>query len=309
MTTETSIELVSPFRYPGSKQALSGYFKQFLEKNGINKPHLFEIFAGGASLSLTLLSIDAVEEVTLVERDPLIYAFWKCLKRSPSELCDRIWKIQPTIDTWKRFQCYRETGAEKKHNLLDLAVAGIFFNRVNYSGILGAKPIGGMSQGSDYMIDCRWNPERTTTQICNIAKKAKRIHIASGDAVAYLRRNTSRIRSLGRKNKAIVYVDPPYYLQGKKLYRYYFEERQHEGLAKYLSECNLPWLTSYDNHPRIRELFDGCKIVPIYLKYTVRQARNADELLITDLEHLPTPPPTFAQVAPSLLNTEKKLAS
>lgn len=283
--------LVSPFRYPGSKQALAGYMKDFLSANGLKKPHLFEIFAGGSSLSLAMLAADGVETVTLVEKDPLVYSFWKSVKRHPSELCERIWALKPTLATWKKFQCYRESGAECKYPLLEMGVAGIFFNRVNYSGIIGAKPIGGMGQESAYPIHCRWNAERTVNQICDIAQHADRIRVSGGDAVTFLQRSARRIRRLGRENNALVYVDPPYYLQGRKLYRCHFKERQHERLAEHLNECDLPWLTSYDNHPRIIELFAGHKIVPFYLKYTVREARNADELLITNLKQLPQPQP------------------
>lgn len=285
----TNARLTSPFRYPGSKQALAEYFKTFLEANGINSPHLFEVFAGGASLSLSLLADRAVSEVTLVEKDPLVYAFWKCVKDAPSDLCERVWTIEPTLQVWQRFLPYRDAKDVRAYPLLDLAAAGLFFNRVNYSGILGAKPIGGMSQKSDYKIDCRWNAQRTVNQICDIAKYADKIHVALEDAVDYMKRNVTRISALRKKKAAIVYVDPPYYVQGKKLYRYFFTERQHERLAQFLNGSNLPWLTSYDNHPRILELFEGCKIVPFYLKYTVRRARNADELLITDLQHLPQP--------------------
>jgi len=283
---------ISPFRYPGSKQALAPYLEAFLEANHIDLPHFYEPFAGGASLSLELLSKNLISTATLVERDPLVYSFWKCVKNSPAKLCERLWKLDVSLSTWQRFQKYRKSDAENCYDILDMAVAGIFFNRVNFSGVIGAKPIGGMSQSSDYPINCRWNTESLVDRICAIAKYGPRLRVCKGDAIAFLTRSRNRIAMQAKRRKALVYIDPPYYLQGPKLYRFHFNKTDHERLADYLDRLNSPWLCSYDDHPRIHELFAGPdrKILPINLQYTVRLNRRVNELLITNCEYLPTPP-------------------
>lgn len=279
----------SPFRYPGSKHALTEYVMRFMAANGIKAPDFYEPFAGGASLSLGLLEQDAVARVHWVEKDPLVYAFWKCVKRCPGELCDRLWRLDVSLATWKRFQRFRAADAYDRYPLLDLAVAGIFFNRANFSGVMGAKPIGGMSQSSAYSIDCRWNIESLVTRICGVAVYGSRIRVSRGDAIAFLRRQRATILAQHRKRQALVYLDPPYYLQGWKLYRYHFNDRDHERLADHLNRCGLPWLVSYDDHQYIRRLFSGPnrQVLPINLQYTVRSNRRADELLITNLPNLP----------------------
>jgi DNA adenine methylase len=173
--------------------------------------------------------------------------------------------------------------------MLDLAVAGIFFNRANFSGVIGAKPIGGIGQKSEYTIDCRWNVEALVDKICSIAEYGSRIRVCQGDAVAFLKRAQKRISAQSKKNNALVYVDPPYYVQGWKLYRHYFKDKDHERLADYLDRFRHPWLCSYDNHKRIHELFagPGRKIIPINLQYTVRKNRRVTELLITNCKFLP----------------------
>jgi DNA adenine methylase len=280
----------SPFRYPGAKQALAPYISRFLQSNGINRPHFYEPFAGGASLSLSLLATDEVASVTLVERDPLVYAFWKMVRRDPTALCHRLWRLPITVATWTAFQRYLADDALERFPLIDCAVAGIFFNRVNFSGVIAAKPIGGMDQSSDYAITCRWNIEALVDKICALARHRSRLRVCHSDAVTFLRRSATRIRQQATDRQALVYVDPPYYLQGPKLYRHHFADRHHAHLAGYLNGCGLPWLCSYDNHPRIHELFAGGdrKIIPISLQYTVRRNRVADELLITNLAALPT---------------------
>lgn len=282
---------ISPFRYPGSKQALAPYVRSFFGANNLERPHFYEPFAGGASLSLELLASDSIATATLVERDPLVYSFWKCVRRCPDELCDRLWRLRVNIETWNRFQKYRDFGAEKIFSVIDLAVAGIFFNRANFSGVIGAKPIGGMDQSSDYAIDCRWNVESIVDKICAIASFGSRLRVCQGDAISFLRRSSSRIEKQSRRNGALVYIDPPYYVQGWKLYRYHFQDRDHEKLADYLDRFKSPWLCSYDNHDRIHELFagPGRKIIPINLQYTVRRNRRVNELLISNCANLPVP--------------------
>ena len=281
----------SPFRYPGSKQALAEYMRNFMAANGYERPHFYEPFAGGASLSLELLSSDSIRTATWVERDPLVYSFWKCVRRSPEKLCARLWKLPINLKTWNDFQIYKEPDAHLSYELIDLAVAGIFFNRVNFSGLLGAKPIGGMGQSSDYSIDCRWNTASLVDKICHISTYGSRIRVCQGDAVNFLKRSKKRIAKQNEKRQALIYVDPPYYVQGPKLYRHFFKDEDHERLASYLNGFKLPWICSYDDHPKIHDLFagQGRIIVPINLQYTVRRNRRVDELLITNCQYLPRP--------------------
>jgi len=110
-----------------------------------------------------------------------------------------------------------------------------------------------------------------------------KIRVLHGDGIAYLRRSKLRLE----REMTPVYVDPPYHGQGRRLYRYHFQDRQHRSLARHLDAATYPWLVSYDNTPFIRDLFERQKIVPIFLRYAVRKARRADELLITNQHQLP----------------------
>lgn len=53
----------------------------------------------------------------------------------------------------------------------------------------------------------------------------------------------------------LFYCDPPYY--GVKRYKYTFKEKDHEDLAKLLSNVKGKWLVTYNDHPRIRHLYAG----------------------------------------------------
>jgi DNA adenine methylase len=274
---------LSPLRYPGSKPNLVEYFETFLRENLLWGVDLIEPYAGSASLSLALLTSGAIRRASLVERDPLLYAFWKQIKQDPEKLCSRIRNVAVSLTTWKRMQRFLDVRDPSATSLVDLAMACVFLNRTNFSGILKAKPIGGMSQTSDYRIDCRFNKGTLIESIMAVAELAPRIDVSFGDAIGYLQRRSGSISERG----ALVYVDPPYYVQGRKLYRFHYGEDEHRQLAEFLDASTFKWIVSYDNHPFIRKLFKNQKVVPIWLNYVVKQSRRAQELLISNCRLLP----------------------
>jgi DNA adenine methylase len=273
----------SPFRYPGSKAGLVDYTTTLINENLLTGCRFYESHAGGAALGLALLSRGVISKLTLVERDPLIYAFWKAVTKHSAELCAEVEKIEISLTTWRAMERYRAIDSPTGHSVIRLGLAGLFFNRTNFSGVLGAGPIGGMKQTSRYHIDCRFNREDLLKRIATIAARSKDISVVYSDAVTFLRRHSKQLMP-----HSLAYVDPPYYGQGPRLYRYHYSRLQHQRLAEFICAQQFPWFVSYDRHPAIPKLFDGQKIVPITLNYAVKQARRAEELLISNLA-LPEP--------------------
>lgn len=274
---------LSPLRYPGSKPNLAEYFKAFLRENLLWGTELVEPYAGSASLSLALLRSGAIAKAFLVERDPLLYAFWKQIKRNPDALCRKVRSVSVSLATWRRMQKFLKVDRPSDGDLLDLALACVFLNRTNFSGILSAKPIGGISQKSQYRIDCRFNRDTLIAGLQSVAELAPHMRVSFGDAISFMR---SHAETFARR-AAVVYVDPPYYLQGRKLYRYHYSDRDHERLARFLDASTFKWIVSYDNHPFIRRLFKKQVVVPIWLSYVVKQSRRVEELLISNCTLLP----------------------
>lgn len=281
-------EPISPLRYPGGKALLAAYVSGVLEENYLSGCTLFEPFAGGASVSLELLRLGFVADAIMVERDPLVYAFWESVFTDTDALCAAVQACPVTLETWKALQPTREVDNpdDTDFTLLQLGVAGLFFNRTNFSGIIGAGPIGGENQTSDYKIDCRFNKEKIIRQIETVAGFAPRVQVHFGDAIEFLRSNAEQLTT----GFSFVYVDPPYYAQGKKLYRHSYTDDDHVALATFLREQGYPWLLSYDDHPRIRELYEFNQLQPIYLDYKVKSNRRAQELVISNLM---IPPPVY----------------
>lgn len=277
-------KMTNPLRYPGGKSFLTGYIADVIQSYDLTGCTFYEPYAGSAAVSLEMLRRGLVNEIVLMERDPLVYAFWKTVVDQPERLCREIDQLDITLSTWHRLNPLRQARSPLEYPLLEMGLAALFYSRTNYSGILMANPIGGKAQKSRYTIDCRFNKESVKNQVRAIAKYRDRITVKWGDAVSFLQDNRKKLE----KQRCFVYVDPPYYEKGKTLYRYYYTDKDHEALATVLKTCNFPWLLSYDNHQFIRNLYfsQGSSICVriLYLDYFAQTRKCGNELLISNLE-------------------------
>lgn len=270
----------SPLRYPGSKASLVNYIAELIKENYLLGCHLVEPYAGSAVVSLELLHQGVVGKATLVEKDPLIFSFWHSVFNFPETLIEDIHELKITIETWQEFQKYRNSERPNDFSIVKMGLAGLFFNRTNYSGIINAGPIGGIKQESEYKIDCRFNKERLIKQIYEISKLKKHISVIYDDALLFLRREKKYLKN----EECFLYLDPPYYERGKDLYRYWYSHEDHKNLAKYLMRCDTPWLVSYDNHEKIRNIYSkAATLENMHFDYTVSRYRKETELLISNL--------------------------
>lgn len=281
---------VSPLRYPGSKAFLVDYLDDLLQENGLSGCTLCEPFAGSAIVSLELLKRETINHAVLVERDPLIYAFWKSVFSYTEALLERLERIPITLETWENLSTYRSTeivdAADLSENLVvTLGLAGLFLNRTSFSGILNAGPLGGKKQESRYTIGCRFNKERISAKIRSLADMSSRVTVHFGDALVCLGELTK-----SHNDNLFIYADPPYYCKGKNLYRYWYEYDDHRQLAEFMLSLEADWLVSYDDHEHIRELYRGAPgRWRVYIDYTAAtlSRHRGSELLISNL---PIPP-------------------
>ncbi len=276
----------NPLRYPGGKATLADYVAIVLEENLLAGCTIHEPFGGSAAVSLDLLSRGFVSRAVIIERDPLIFSFWAMVFSDPARLCSDIETVPVTMRTWDILDSLRSVEYPTDANLSQLALAGLFFNRTNYSGIVGAGPIGGRAQTSAYALDCRFNKATLISAINEIAKLTSRVSVVFDDAQLYLRRHQKMLQG----GSHFIYLDPPYYEHGRKYYRYHYESDHHAALANYIMRRSFPWLLSYDDHPAIRELYRRINKYHIYMDYSARTSRRVKELLISNL----TIPPQLA---------------
>jgi len=278
--------ILSPLRYPGSKRRLAGYITDVLHLNAL-RPRLFvEPFAGGASVSLQLLNDDVVQTAAFGEKDPLVASFWKVVFSDPEWLIEQLESIEVTVGQWKYF---RENSFRSQK---DRALACIFLNRTSFSGILAdsSGPIGGYSQKSQYKIDCRFTVSTITKRIRQAASLQDRILFVD---LADWTHTLKKVEGMGYgPGEVFYYLDPPFYHKARRLYRFFFEENDHNNLHDALISINQPWLLSYDPAEPILDLYshNGCGPRHIDLLYCVAANGSrvkSQELVISNLPRLP----------------------
>lgn len=269
--------MLSPLRYPGSKSDFIDTAAKILKSSNLVGWNMVEPYAGSAAVSLGFLDLNLVSHVTLVERDPLVYSFWKSVVDDAENLITEFESTPISLDKWHELRPLLQLDHPDNGDILKLGLAGLFFNRANFSGILNAGPIGGKEQKSEYKIDCRTNKVEIAKRIRKIAEYRDKISVVFGDAVDFILQHKEL-------ENTFFYLDPPYFLKGESLYRYFYRLKEHKTLAKALTDVKFKWLLSYDYHHVIEFLYEDFHINKYEFQYSARSPKNHTELLISNFE-------------------------
>ncbi|MEA3076446.1 MAG: adenine methylase [Actinomycetota bacterium] len=279
------MRFVSPLRYPGGKGALADFLGTLITAQRPACTTYVEPFAGGAGAALRLLLDEYVDEVVLNDLDPGVAAFWRCVFLHPSELIARIRHAKVSIEEWRRQAAIYKAGLADD---LDLGYATFFLNRTNRSGILAARPIGGLDQTGRWLIDARFNREQLIGRIEAISRLKNRVVLHEGDGVSLLRTMLPGART------TFFYVDPPYVDKGDDLYLDELTWDDHRTLSALLVASDARWLVTYNCDERIRtELYPRQRCVSFDIKHTAHlqhvgseYAIFSDSLAVDSLEEL-----------------------
>lgn len=274
---------LSPLRYPGGKSRLAPFISQLLRSQTTRPTRYVEPYAGGAGAALRLLFEEEVEHVVLNDADPGIAALWRAVFDNSNELIARIRTCKVTVGAWARHR--RVYGKESKDDV-ELGFATLFLNRTNRSGILNARPIGGLSQSGTWCIDARFDRGHLINRIRRLAAYRARVTISQRDGLEL-------VRSCVRDPRSFVYLDPPYLMKGDDLYFNTMEWTDHQRLAAALRAASN-WLITYDTDPRVPGvLYQGLRCASFGIAHTAQDqhigreyAVFADGLLVPSLAKL-----------------------
>jgi DNA adenine methylase len=277
------IRNISPLRYPGGKKNLTSYFAEILRINKISNGTYIEPYAGGAGAALNLLILEYVHDIVINDADYSIYCFWKSVLEESDAFKRRIKTVKASIYTWYRQKKILENA--QKHETFEVGFATFFLNRCNRSGILNAGPIGGRNQEGTWKIDARFNRLDLIDRIDKISSYRNRIKVYNMDAIDFLR----TLPKNGCQNNCLIYLDPPYYVEGKKLYLNYYNHSDHVALASFIkNELPFPWVLSYDNIAEIRSLYRRQKHISYDLRYSANIVKTGKEVMFfNDVLKLP----------------------
>jgi DNA adenine methylase len=283
--------ITSPLRYPGSKRRLAKYIDRVLQENGLYPELFVEPFAGGASVALHLLQNDRVQTIGLVEKDPLVAAFWQTVF-SPDHgeldwLIKQVEEAEITLEQWQAFKGLIPSGK------LERAWVCLFLNRTSFSGILAPSsgPLGGYAQKSPYPIDCRFPREVLVQRLRQAAALRDRVaFVWEDDWVTGLARIGDHHEKGQLPEDIFFYFDPPFFHKAENLYTHYFANGDHQQLRDAIVGLAAPWILSYDYCDEVDELYQDSAPTHVEALYSAAQnggSRAVKEVILTNLRRLP----------------------
>lgn len=264
----------TPLRYPGGKAKLAAYVKEIIKSNKLYDGEYAEPYAGGAGIALELLFQEFVSQIHINDVSQPIHAFWQSILDDTDEFCRLVKNTRLSVRSWERQKQVFSKPSE--HTRLELGFAAFFLNRTNRSGILNGGVIGGKDQTGPWKIDARYNANELIFRIESIAKIRSKIKLTRSDALAFLR--------LGLREwpkKTLLYLDPPYYEQGRKLYYDYYKSQDHADVANFIGERmnSRFWIVSYDNVAAIKSLYSSYRHITYNVGYSAREMRKGKEVM------------------------------
>jgi len=268
----------SPLRYPGGKQSLSKLLADVIVENNLHDGTVVEPFAGGAGASLQLTFDELADKLIINDLDPHIFAFWRSVINQTQALTSKIQRCRVNMATWRA--CKEIYNSPVHRNCqLDVAFATFFLNRCNRSGIImGGGPIGGYEQKGKWKLGARFNKRDLIDRIERIASYKERISVTKTDATTLLK---NLAPSAGER--LLVFLDPPYYNKGQRLYLNSLAHDDHVRLSEsLLNNPSYYWVLTYDNTPEIRRLYKSARPRAFELSYSAYERRVGKEIMIFD---------------------------
>lgn len=270
-----SNKLYSPLRYPGGKARFAPFIAEVMRANGLAGGHYLEPFAGGAGVALELLFDGHATHIHINDLDPAVHAFWSAVTRDPEGLLKLLRDTPITMDQWHYWRSMMLV-QDPELSLAERGFATLFVNRTNRSGILKGGVIGGKAQTGTYKLDARFNKEMIAARLERIAMNADRISVYYEDAFLLLDRAAGFL-----PEQSLIYLDPPYYVKGRGLYRNFYKHDDHLQIAQLLQSPDFkrPWVVSYDSAPEICEMYSQNEALTYGLHYTAQARYVGDEVM------------------------------
>ncbi len=263
----------SPLRYPGGKGAIGNFIKLVLLQNNLLDGDYIEVYAGGAGIAWPLLFEEYVRRVYINDLSKPLFSFWQSVLEDTDRLCRLIHDTPITMRQWNRQKIVQKKPDD--YPPTELGFSTFFLNRTNRSGILQGGVIGGKKQNSKWKLDARFNKRDLVERIQRIARYAKRISLYNLDAVDFIKTIVSCLNQ-----KALVYLDPPYYRKGRELYENHYSPNDHVKLASLISnKIKQPWVVSYDATPQTVALYSRYRSIQYNLSYSAQERYAGAEIM------------------------------
>lgn len=277
MTTITSV-----LRYPGGKSKalkfilpniLKCKFKEFREP-----------FVGGGSVFIAVkqkTKKNVKFKINDLNKD--VFCFWEVLKNQGYLFYNEVSRVKTEEKNGKELFYRLKALDSNELSSFDRAIKFFVLNRITFSG-------GFESSGySEESFHKRFTPSMIE-KLLPLHDLIQKVEITNKDYFSLLQQDNK---------DAFIFLDPPYYysteskLYGKNgIFHTTFDHKKFAQNMKYLSKKNsYKWLITYDDSPKIRELFDFAYCTKnIHFQYGVNNKTNGEkskvgnELIISNFE-------------------------
>lgn len=275
------------FRYPGGKYKLMPQILKEITPRIAGKEYR-EPFFGGGSVGINVMKELSPTKVWINDFDLSLSDLWSMVINNPDALKAAVEVYVPTVEDFFAFKDFL-TNHPNDLDADERAFMKLAIHQMSYSGLgtMAGGPIGGKSQTSKYPVGCRWSPKNICKQIDRINKLFSHSTVHGGECT-----NLDCVKLIEEPGDAFIYLDPPYYDQGEKLYQHGFGVHQHIRMRDSLKTSEHSWVLSYDDCPEVIKLYDGWadiyRIDNVNYSITVTRdkdtgetrSRNKSELLI-----------------------------
>lgn len=256
---------MSPLRYPGGKSRVIDQIFRYLDP--VRLETFVELFAGGASLGLSLLEAGKIGRLVLNDLDPLVYNFWAVVLERTDELLAMLQGPLPTMRDYCAAKERVKKSSAPKTDCVKLAYDFLLLNRLNYGGIITANPICGKG-GTDEGLRQRWDPKTLSRRVKAIHRLRANIQLTHEDVRTLLLDNAGWLPA-----SSTIFVDPPYTAAGKRLYRETFADG-HKELAEILNLFFCSWpgpdiIITYDDCPLVRDLYPYASVAHLHTSWSI----------------------------------------
>lgn len=250
-------EIKSPLRYPGGKsKALDKIIPMIPEFKEFREP-----FVGGGSVFIACkqrVSPDVSFKINDLNND--LYCFWKIMRDSPDELIKKVKTLRDSLTTQEQY--YEQVHSKEFKTDIEKAMRFFIINRSSFSGLSDS---GGFSKQA---FEKRFTLS-SIDRLDDLKPLMKDIQIFNEDYERLL---------LEDGKEVFIFLDPPYLKATKK--RLYGKDGDlhlafdHERFAENMKKCKHKWLITYDDAPKVRELFGFANIYDWELQYGMNNFRQ-----------------------------------
>lgn len=198
-----------------------------------------------------MLESGVVKELHLNDLETGVYSLWWVIKNIPFALIDRIKYSEPTHKDYFFAQNIIKQDYQGV-DVIEAAWSSLLVNRLAYSGISKANPLGG-KRGKREVLLSRWNPTDLIKRIEKIHSLSEYIEITQENAIDLIE------ESYWQEHNSI-FIDPPYVNKRQNLYHCYYRKSDHMELARVLDSLYYGFpgadiILTYDNNEWLNSLY------------------------------------------------------